>query len=113
MQKEREIRQSELLQLLLLDSLYSLSGSEEIFFQGGTALRWTYGGMRYSENLDFVTHLSSIDINTILNKVFKRVENGCIAQFGPGQAEQKPKRSRKEANKVFSSTDLKISANGL
>ena len=38
------VRQSEILQLLLLDTLYAQSGSENIIFQGGTALRWVYGG---------------------------------------------------------------------
>ena len=52
MYKEKRVKQSEILQLLLLDNLYSQSGSEKIIFQGGTALRWVYGGMRFSEVID-------------------------------------------------------------
>jgi len=64
--KEKRVRNSELLQIFLLDTLYSLSGSEKIFFQGGTALRWVYGGMRFSGDLDFVTHLAIKDIHKIV-----------------------------------------------
>jgi len=57
MYNEQKIRKSEALQLILLDNLYAQSGSQHIIFQGGTALRWVYGGMRFSEDLDFVTSL--------------------------------------------------------
>ena len=43
---EKKIRKSETLQLILLDDLYAQSGSQDIIFQGGTTLRWVYGGMR-------------------------------------------------------------------
>lgn len=101
MYEEKKIRNSELLQILLLDSLYAQSGSEQFFFQGGTALRWIYGGMRYSEDLDFVTHLSANDIGEIITSISQKMHNACIAQFGPGQSEQKQKKSRKEAFKVL------------
>jgi predicted nucleotidyltransferase component of viral defense system len=88
-------------QLILLDSLYAVSGTECIFFQGGTALRWIHGGMRFSEDLDFVTPLAARDIDAILKKVFSRVGNACIAQFGTGQSEQVRKSSRGDAVKIF------------
>lgn len=62
MYNEKRIRSSELLRLILLDSLYAQSGSEHMIFQGGTALRWVYGGMRFSEDLDFVTNLPTARI---------------------------------------------------
>lgn len=68
MYREKYVRRSEQLQLLLLDNLYSQSGSEKIIFQGGTALRWVYGGTRFSEDLDFVTHLKRMRIESILAK---------------------------------------------
>ncbi|HQP31015.1 MAG TPA: nucleotidyl transferase AbiEii/AbiGii toxin family protein [Deltaproteobacteria bacterium] len=101
MYSERLVRNAEILQIHLLDSLYAVSGSEAIYFQGGTALRWIYGGMRFSEDLDFVTSLSPDQIRAILKKVFTRAANACIAQFGPGVSEQEPKRTREEAVKVF------------
>jgi len=57
--QKKEVKKSEALQLILLDNLYAQSGSEHIIFQGGTALRWVYSGMRFSEDLDFVTHLKA------------------------------------------------------
>ncbi|MBW1799244.1 MAG: nucleotidyl transferase AbiEii/AbiGii toxin family protein [Deltaproteobacteria bacterium] len=99
--KEKRVKQSEMLQLLLLDNVYSQSGSENIIFQGGTALRWVYGGMRFSEDIDFVTRLSRKDIESILTKTYTKILNACIAQFGPGLAEQQIKSSRRSAFKVF------------
>lgn len=101
MYNERRIGNSELLQLILLDSLFAQSGSEHIIFQGGTALRWVYGGMRFSEDLDFVTNLSKAAIEKILRGAFQHTERGCIAQFGPGQMEVKRTGKRKEATKLF------------
>jgi predicted nucleotidyltransferase component of viral defense system len=63
---ETRVRQSEMLQLLLLDALYGHSGSQHIVFQGGTALRWVYGGPRFSEDLDFVTRFPPDKIQSIL-----------------------------------------------
>ncbi|SPD72899.1 hypothetical protein PITCH_A1580054 [uncultured Desulfobacterium sp.] len=101
MHQEAYIRHSESFQILLLDNLYSLSGSERIYFHGGTAIRWIYGGTRFSEDLDFVTELSASDIQTIIQGVSKKIHNSCVAQFGPGKSEQSHKKSREEAVKVF------------
>jgi predicted nucleotidyltransferase component of viral defense system len=78
---EKRVRQSEILQLLLLDNLYSLSGSENIIFQGGTALRWVYGGLRFSEDLDFVTSQSKRKNETILKRAGQKIANACLVQF--------------------------------
>lgn len=101
MYSEKLVRNAEILQVHLLDSLYAASGSEALYFQGGTALRWMYGGMRFSEDLDFVTALSAEQINAVLKKTYARAANACIAQFGPGSAEQAPKNTRAEAVKVL------------
>lgn len=101
MYNEKKIRQSELLQLILLDNLYAQSGSENIIFQGGTALRWVYGGMRFSEDLDFVIDLPKEDVENILAGTFKKTQMACIAQFGIGELEYKRKYGRKQAIKVF------------
>jgi predicted nucleotidyltransferase component of viral defense system len=95
--REQQVKQSELLQLLLLDSLYSQSKSGKIIFQGGTALRWVYGAARFSEDLDFVTGLSVAEIDSILSNMYTKTLNACIAQFGPGRLEQQIKKSRKSA----------------
>ncbi|MFH1673064.1 MAG: nucleotidyl transferase AbiEii/AbiGii toxin family protein [Pseudomonadota bacterium] len=101
MYNEKKIRKSELLQLILLDNLYAQSGSDRIIFQGGTALRWVYGGMRFSEDLDFVTDLNMKDVEKILAGMFQKTQRGCIAQFGPGQSEHKSKSGREQALKMF------------
>jgi len=99
--REKRVRQSEILQLLLLDNLYSLSGSENIIFQGGTAMRWVYGGMRFSEDLDFVTSQPKRKNETILNRANHKIANACLVQFGPGQIEWQVKGSREHAFKIF------------
>ena len=99
--KKKKVRKSEALQLILLDNLYAQSGSKHIIFQGGTALRWVYSGMRFSEDLDFVTHLQAGDLEKILSKMFQNTKNACTAQFGPGQAEYRIKGVRKQAAKMF------------
>ena len=101
MYNEKRIKKSELLQLLLLNNLYAQSGSESIIFQGGTALRWVYGGMRFSEDLDFVTDLPKRDVESILTGVFQKTQMACIAQFGPGESEQQWKHGRNQAVKMF------------
>jgi len=95
------VRQSELLQVLLLDTLYSLTGSHQAVFQGGTALRWIYGGSRFSEDMDFVTHLPLGRIESLLEKTRSKTGPACTAQFGPGQLELQLKASRKEALKAL------------
>jgi predicted nucleotidyltransferase component of viral defense system len=101
MYNQKKIRKSEALQLILLDNLYAQSGSQHIIFQGGTALRWVYGGMRFSEDLDFVTYLPAENVDKILNKTFHKMENACIAQFGPGISEQKIKSRREPSTQML------------
>jgi predicted nucleotidyltransferase component of viral defense system len=99
--REKRVRQSEILQLLLLDNIYAHSGSEKIIFQGGTALRWVYGGMRFSEDLDFVSSLPKRKIEALLDKADQKIGNACLVQFGPGRSEWQAKGGRKHAFKIF------------
>ena len=101
MYKEKRVKQSELLQLLLLDALYAQKNSEKIIFQGGTALRWVYNGQRFSEDLDFVTPLSPPAIENVLRKTISIARKSCTAQFGLGTAEFQIKQSRNTAFKAF------------
>ena len=48
----KKLQQGAFLQLILLHTLYSQAGSDQIIFQGGTALRWVYGAQRASEDLE-------------------------------------------------------------
>lgn len=97
----KRARQSELLQLLLLDTLYSLSGTDRLIFHGGTALRWIHGGPRFSEDLDFVTGLTIKKTSLLWERSRPKMVLACSAQFGPGLLEQQIKSSRKEAFKAF------------
>ena len=101
MYSERRVKQSELLQLILLNALYSQKGSEKLFFQGGTAIRWVYGGLRFSEDLDFVTPHEREDIELLLKKTASAAANTCVAHFGPGAAEFQKKAARETAFKAF------------
>lgn len=101
MYKSNMVQQSELMQILLLDNLYTLNRTESIIFQGGTALRWVFGGTRFSEDLDFVTSLPETTLRDILKKVHGKMKNACIAQFGPGEFELRNQSKRENAVKVF------------
>jgi len=102
MYDKKRVKDSELLQLILLDNLYAQSGSEHLIFQGGTAIRWVYGGLRFSEDLDFVTDMSKNDLENLMEKTLPRVKRACIAQFGIGRKEVKIKARRKEAVSFYS-----------
>lgn len=97
----KRARQSELLQLLLLDTLYSLSGTGQLIFHGGTALRWIHGGPRFSEDLYFVTGATIKEVGLLWKRSRSKMVLACVAQFGPGLLEQQIKSSRREAFKAF------------
>jgi len=44
----------EYLQAVTLDFFFRINMFEKVVFQGGTAIRFFYNGIRYSEDLDFV-----------------------------------------------------------
>ncbi len=72
--RETYVRKAEIAQLILLHQLYSLSGSRDLIFQGGTALRWCYGGSRFSEDLDFDNRgLTQDDFSALTQGVAKKL----------------------------------------
>jgi predicted nucleotidyltransferase component of viral defense system len=94
---ESDIKSSEILQLIVLDALYSQKESKDICFQGGTALRWCYGGNRFSEDLDFVTHLTEDGIGSLLEKIAEQIRRTAVAHFGTGEFEIKRRESNRKA----------------
>lgn len=82
---ERYIRRSELFQLILLQHLYARPESAGLIFQGGTAIRWCHSGGRFSEDLDFVTHLERPMLERLLKAIEAAVTRESIAHFGPGR----------------------------
>ncbi len=101
MYTEKRVKQSELLQLILLNILYSQKGSEKLVFQGGTAIRWVYGGLRFSEDLDFVTSHERDGLESLLKKTASASANICVMHFGPGTGELQKKSARETAFKAF------------
>lgn len=91
---ERHIRLSELFQLILLQHLYARPESARLIFQGGTAIRWCHGSGRFSEDLDFVTHLGRPALDRMLKAVEAAVARECIAHFGPGRLAISPRGQR-------------------
>jgi len=82
---ERHIHRSELFQLILLQQLYARPESSQLIFQGGTAIRWCHGGGRFSEDLDFVTHLERPALERLLKAIEASVSRESVAHFGPGR----------------------------
>jgi predicted nucleotidyltransferase component of viral defense system len=93
---ERHIRRSELFQLILLQHLYARPESNRLVFQGGTAIRWCHGGERFSEDLDFVTHLNRPALEKMVRSVEAPVARESIAHFGPGRLIVTPRGRREQ-----------------
>src|SRR3990172_4761812 len=99
--RETYIRKAEVAQLIFLHCLYSQSGSHNLIFQGGTALRWCYGGCRVSWDLGFLTPLDPGTITVKLGKTLKAVEKEMAPHFGTGALSVLDKSTRRDTLKLF------------
>jgi len=99
--REKHVRRAEIAQLIILHQLYLQGGSRDLIFQGGTSIRWCYGGSRFSEDLDFVTPLAPEAVRAILKKTFSGAEKTMIPHFGVGSLRVTEKSGRAEALKCF------------
>lgn len=99
--RETYIRQAEIAQLIILNQVYNQRGSQGLIFQGGTALRWCYGGSRFSEDLDFVTPLAMEDVRLVLGAALKGMARVMIPHFGLGVFTATEKQSRADVFKCF------------
>jgi len=99
--RENYIRRAEIAQLILLHRLYAQKGSRDLIFQGGTALRWCYGGSRFSEDLDFVTVLDPQGVRKILQAAVRDAEKLMVPHFGEGEVTLDEKKSRLYTMKCF------------
>lgn len=95
------ICRAEIAQLIVLETLFSLKESRKVIFQGGTALRWFYGGVRFSEDLDFVTPLTPGDVGTLVHAAAPQIRRLMTANFGEGTFTVHPKKGREGAYKAF------------
>ncbi|MBI5699353.1 nucleotidyl transferase AbiEii/AbiGii toxin family protein [Candidatus Saganbacteria bacterium] len=66
-----KIIEKEALQIYILSELFALPESTQLTFQGGTCLRLVYDGVRYSEDLDFVTTADDNQIDRIIDGLTK------------------------------------------
>ena len=98
---EQHIRKAEIAQLILLNHLYAQTGSHELVFQGGTALRWCYGGSRFSEDLDFVTTMSKTALDKLLLKAIRGAEREMLPHFGSGRLSVADKTTRDGSCKLL------------
>ena len=94
-------RQAEIAQLIILQSLFSFRQSKEVIFQGGTAIRWFYGGIRFSEDLDFVTSLAREVVAALVESAGEPIRRQLVANFGTGSFSIKEKKSHPSSYKAF------------
>jgi len=71
----------EYLQIWFLSRLYSFTGSEEIFFKGGTALHLIFGAPRFSEDLDFTVQTEVEAFERFIKPVFKALSREEEVEF--------------------------------
>ena len=95
------VKHAEIVQLILLESLYTLRESREVIFQGGTAIRWFYGGMRFSEDLDFVTSLSRERVVALMKSAVEPIRRQMVANFGAGTFTLKEKKGHFSSYRAF------------
>lgn len=95
------IRQAEVAQLVVLQSLFSVRESREVIFQGGTAIRWFYGGVRFSEDLDFVTTLGREDVVALMQSITPSIRRHLVANFGTGSFSVKEKKYHLSSYRAF------------
>jgi predicted nucleotidyltransferase component of viral defense system len=95
------IRQAEAAQLILLQTLFTHRESRRFFFQGGTAIRWFYGGLRFSEDLDFASALPGYRTGEILKSLEREFARQLAAHFGPGEVAVRQKSSSSSSYRAF------------
>lgn len=98
---QTRVKQAEVAQLVVLQSLFSFRESREVTFQGGTAIRWFYGGARFSEDLDFVTSLRREDVAALMESVAPSIRRNLVANFGAGSFSVKEKKYHSYSYRAF------------
>jgi predicted nucleotidyltransferase component of viral defense system len=90
----------EILHYEIMEALYNSKSSNNLVFQGGTALRLCYGGNRYSEDLDFA--LKGEFTPELMNE-FRKVFVDSIAKKYDliAEVEEPSKKEPEEGTRVF------------
>lgn len=63
----------EYLQTVFLNKLYKQGKSQRVFFKGGTAIHFLFGGLRFSEDLDFTVMMSEKEFLSFIKTVFEEM----------------------------------------
>ncbi len=71
----------EYLQLLFLKYFYDLPKSNQIYFKGGTSIKFLYGSFRFSEDLDFSSTLKEEEIKPLIQKAIKNLSREIPVSF--------------------------------
>ena len=71
----------EYLQLLFLKYFYDLPKSNQIYFKGGTSIKFLYGSFRFSEDLDFSSDLKEEEIKSLIQKAIKNLSREIPVSF--------------------------------
>jgi len=71
----------EYLQLLFLKYFYDLPKSNQIYFKGGTSIKFLYGSFRFSEDLDFSSDLKEEEIKSLIQKAIKNLSREISVSF--------------------------------
>lgn len=71
----------EYLQLLFLKYFYDLPKSNQIYFKGGTSIKFLYGSFRFSEDLDFSSTLKEEEIKPLIQKAIKNLSREIPTSF--------------------------------
>ena len=87
--------------MILLQTIFTHRESRGFFFQGGTAIRWFYGGLRFSEDLDFASALPGDRTGEILKSLEREFGRQLAANFGPGEVTIRQKSSSPSSYRTF------------
>lgn len=68
-------------QLLFLQQFYLLKKSNNIFFKGGTAIRFLFNSFRFSEDLDFLSNTPKKQTEELLFEVFNFFKKNSNSQL--------------------------------
>lgn len=68
-------------QLIFLQLLYQQTGSDKIYFKGGTAVRFLYHSFRFSEDLDFTSILEKKTTENLLIKILDFLKENAQIEY--------------------------------
>lgn len=71
----------EYLQILFLKNVFSLTGSDKLFFKGGTAIRFLLKSFRFSEDLDFSAQIPKAQVKALISRSVDLIKKEMDVEF--------------------------------